>query len=42
MVIKNLNQLFYDLAYRTKRRLGEDEKEIWLMQMGNGDCNKRH
>ena len=33
---KQLNSSFYDLAYRNERRLGEDDKEIGVMQMGNG------
>lgn len=33
---KSFNSVFYDLAYRTERRLGEDDKEIGLMQMGSG------
>ncbi|MDJ1257791.1 MAG: flagellar hook-basal body complex protein [Candidatus Midichloria sp.] len=33
---KRFKSSFYDLAYRTERRLGEDDKEIGLIQMGNG------
>ena len=33
---KAFNSSFYDLAYKTERRLGEDDKEIGLMQMGSG------